>query len=309
MLLRLARILAPAAFPLYAVDPDVPTLEEEAPADEEVTEPAEEEPEDVAVEEAPAEPAPEEEGELVVTLGDEPAPEQDETRAPDWVRDLRKANREKDRRIRELEAAVQRTAPAPQQVTLGEKPTLAAVDYDEEKYAAQMEEWHARKAAIETQRRQQEQAQQAEQQRWQTRIESVNTAAQTLKVRDYEDASAVFEDTFSLVQQGIIVGGPEDAKASAILRYALGKNPKKAKELAAIQDPVRFTFAVAKLESQLKVEPRKAAPAPDRPVRSAVAGAAAVDSTLARLRAEAERTGDYSAVTRYKSEQRKKNAG
>ena len=207
-----------------------------------------------------------------------------------------------------IEAAVQKAAPA-QATALGEKPTLAGCDFDEDRFAAELEGWHAKKLQVEAERVRQEEAQKAEQQRWQSRLESVNKAAQGLKVRDYDDAAAVFEDSFSVVQQAIIMAGPEDSKASAVLKYALGKNPKKAKELAAITDPVRFAFAVAKLETQLKVEPRKTAPPPDTPVRSSVANAAAVDSTLARLRAEAERTGDYSAVTRYKAELKRKNAG
>ena len=45
----------------------------------------------------------EEPGGLVITLGDEdPQQEEEQARAPEWVRELRKANREKDKRIREL---------------------------------------------------------------------------------------------------------------------------------------------------------------------------------------------------------------
>lgn len=95
------------------------------------------------------------------------------------------------------------------------------------------------------------------------------------------------------------MGGPDDAKTSALLRYALGKNPKKAKELAAITDPVKFTFAIAKLEDKLKVAPRKTAPPPDTVVRSSVAGSAAVDSALKRLQDQADKTGDRTKVAAY----------
>ena len=46
--------------------------------------------------------------------------------------------------------------------------------------------------------------------------------------------------------------------------YALGKNPKKAKELGEITDPVKFAFAVAKLETQLTVTSRKQVPPPEK---------------------------------------------
>lgn len=245
--------------------------------------------------------------EVIVSIGDEPAAnDEEEHRAPEWVRDLRKSNREKDRRIRELEQQAARGAPAPQPVVVGDKPTLIGCDFDAEKFEGDLEAWHTRKREAEDQQRQRKQTEDQQRAQFQTRIDAVVTAAKTLKVADYEDASNAFEDTFSLVQQGIVVGGPEDPKSSALLRYALGKNPKKAKELAAISDPVKFAFAVAKLETQLKVTPRKSAPAPDTPVRSSVAGAAAVDNQLQRLRDEAAKTGDFSKVMAYRNQNRAK---
>lgn len=245
--------------------------------------------------------------EIVVSIGDEPGPdEEDEKRAPEWVRDLRKSNREKDRRIRELEAKVATATPTQQAIVLGEKPTLDGCDYDAEKFERELEAWHNRKRDLDDQQRQRAQTEEQQCAQWQGRIDAVKTAATGLKVKDYDDAAQSFEDTFSMVQQGIVIGGPEDPKSSALLRYALGKNPKKAKELAAITDPVKFTFAVARLEAQLKITPRKSAPAPDSRVRSSVAGAAAVDSQLQRLRDEAAKTGNMSKVIAYKNEQRAK---
>ena len=87
--------------------------------------------------------------------------------------------------------------------------------------------------------------------------------------------------------------------------YALGKNPKKAKELAAIADPVKFAFAVAKLEAQLKVTNRKPSPPPPERVISGTGRVSgAVDSTLERLREEAARTGDMSKVVAYRRQKR-----
>jgi hypothetical protein len=88
--------------------------------------------------------------------------------------------------------------------------------------------------------------------------------------------------------------------------YALGKNPKKAAELAKRSDPVEFAFAVARLEKDLKVSNRKSAPAPEKIVQNSgrVVSSASVDSTLNRLRAEAERTGDYTKVMEYRRQKR-----
>ena len=239
-------------------------------------------------------------GEVVITIGDEEqaaAEEEDPARAPEWLRALRKSNREKDRRIRELEAKVSSSSAAPAAVVLGPKPKAEDFDFNPEQFETALDPWYERKADVDKQNRAQAREQEEQTARWQKRVDAVSAAAKTLKVSDYEDASANFEDLFSPVQQGIVMGAPDDPKVSVQLRYVLGKNEAKARELAAISDPVKFTRAIALLETKLKVEPRKAVPPPERVVRSAVPGAAAVDNQLERMRQEARRTGDYSKVT------------
>jgi hypothetical protein len=244
----------------------------------------------------------EEEGEgeaddVVITIGNEqPAEEEEEqARAPEWVRDLRKSNREKDRVIRELQAKVSQAAPSPAAVVLGAKPTLATSDYDEAKYETDLEAWHARKQEVEAQQRNQAAAEQKSKDAWQAKLNDYGKAKTALKVKDFEDAEDVAKEVFSVTQQGVILNGAEN---SAVLIYALGKNPKKAKELATITDPVKFAFAVAKLETQLKVTPRKVAPTPERTIRGGATGAA-IDSTLQKLMDQADKTGDRTKVAQY----------
>lgn len=237
--------------------------------------------------------------EVTVTIGEEPSPEEEEERrAPEWVRDLRKSNREKDRAIRERDAEIARLKGAGQSsaVVLGPKPTLESSDYDAEKFEQELEAWHARKLHIEQGERQKADIEERERASWQAKLESYGKAKGALKVKDYEDAEGLVQDMLSVTQQGIILQGAENP---ATMVYALGKNPKKAKELASITDPVKFAFAIAKLETQLKVTPRKSAPVPERTVRSSVAGAAAVDNQLSKLQAEADKTGDRSKVAAY----------
>jgi hypothetical protein len=79
-------------------------------------------------------------------------------------------------------------------------------------------------------------------------------------VPNFEDAEGVVQETLSKPQQAIIVQG---AKNPALVIYALGNNPTKARELARISNPVEFAFAVANLEAQLKVN-RKTPPPPEK---------------------------------------------
>ena len=244
-----------------------------------------------------AAPAPEPE-EVIVTIGDE-KPAEEEEQAPDWVRDLRRKNREDQKRIRELEAKLQQTQPQQVMPRLGPKPTLEGMDYDSQKYEAALEQWYSQKRQVDEFQSRVKQAEQQQMQAWQSKLEAYGTAKQSLKVRDYDDAEATVQEALNTVQQGVLLQGADNP---AMVVYALGKNPKKAKELAAITDPVKFAFAVAKLEAQLKVAPKKTPPPPEGAIRSTAPISGAVDSNLDRLRAEAERTGDYSKVYRYKQQ-------
>jgi len=256
--------------------------------------------EQVAPLEAPDTPAPEPE-EVIVTIGDEPVPEpQETTPAPEWVRELRRVNREREREIKELrDKLAAKEATPPPATDPGKKPTLEDHDYDTDAYERELTAWYERKRNADAEITRQLQTEQEQQKAWQAKLEGYGKAKAELRVPDYEEAEAVAQATFTVPQQSIIVAGAENP---ALLIYAMGRSPAKAKELAAITDPVKFTFAVAKLEAQLKITPRKAPPAPEKQIRSAggVPVSGAVDSTLERLRDEAAKTGDMTKVMAYK---------
>lgn len=255
------------------------------------------------VEEEQPQVQPDEESELVISVGDEEIPTEDEevSKAPEWVRQLRKEHRELKRRNRELESKLQESAQSDLVLSLPPKPKLEDFDYDPQKFEAKLEEWYTIKKKHDEQQEQFRRAQEEAQKAWQERLESYNKAKSELKVRDYEDAESYVQEQFNVTQQGIIIQGLDNP---ALVVYALGKNPKKAAELAAIKDPVRFAVVVAKLETQLKVFNRKAPPPPPKVVSGSAPVSGSVDSTLERLRAEAERTGDYTKVIQYKRSKR-----
>jgi len=235
---------------------------------------------------------------VVVTIGEETPPTEEETQAPEWVRELRKTNREDKRRIRELEEKLNATKTAETKpAALGKKPTLEDHDYDTEKFEQALTAWYDRKRDADQAAAQAEAAQKEQQKAWQAKLDAYGKAKTELKVKDFDDAEAVAQDVFNVTQQGIVLQGAENP---ALVIYALGKNPKKAKEISTITDPVKFAFAVAKLETQLKVTQRKAATAPERTVQGTGNKSGTVDSTLERLRAEAAKSGDFTKVLQYK---------
>lgn len=245
-------------------------------------------------------------GDVVVMIGDEPPPAEEDTPAPEWVRELRKNHRELVRENRELKAKLTTPTAETNPADPGKKPTLEDHDYDAEQFEVALTAWHERKRAAEAAETHRKAQEEAQQQAWQTRLQTYAQAKTTLKAKDFDDAEAVVQDHLSVMQQGIVVKGAENP---ALVIYALGKNPTRAKALAAISDPVEFAFAVAKLETKLKITTKKAPPPPERAVsgngRVATGGA---DVALERLREEAARTGDMTKVIAYKRKLRASKA-
>lgn len=249
-------------------------------------------------------PTEDDDADLVVTIGqDAPPPEEEEAeRAPEWVRDLRKQNREVKRQNRELQEKLAATSSAGKPAELAAKPTLESSDYDTDRYEAELASWYEQKRKhdeAETIRKQERDAVDNE---WKRKLEGYQSAKAGMKVRDYDDAEEVVQDALSVTQQGMILQGAENP---ALLIYALGKNPAKVKELSAIKDPVKFAFAVAKLETQLKVTNRKATTTPEKAISGSGRPSGSVDNTLDRLRADAAKTGDFSKVLQYKRQKAK----
>ena len=234
--------------------------------------------------------------EVIVSIGDAPPPTEEAEPAPGWVKELRKANREKDKRIKELEAKL--TVETKPTVSPPAKPKLSDFDYDEDAYDAARDKWDVQKREFDEAERNAKAAQEAEVNAWQERLTFYETSKKKLRVPDYDEAEAEARDLFNVTQQGIVVQGADNP---ALVIYAIGKTPSEAKRLAAITDPVKFAIAIGKLEMSLKVTKRNVtAPPPEKTVTGGAGTGGTVDNNLDRLREEAARTGDYSKVLKYK---------
>ena len=174
---------------------------------------------------------------------------------------------------------------------------LQAYDYDTDKYETALTSWYDRKRkADEKAARDKAEAEKAEKS-WAERLEAYQESKASFKADDFDEAEATVLEVLDQTQQGIIIHGATDP---TLLIYAMGKNEAKAKEIAEIKDPVKFAFAIAKLEATLKVSTKKPATQPEGKIVGNARPSGTVDSTLARLREEANRTGDYTKVMAYK---------
>jgi len=248
-------------------------------------------------EETKTEEVAQDDGELVVSIGDEESPPQEE--APEWVKDLRKSHRDTQKENRELKKKLESTEQK-KTVTLPPKPELESFDYDTEKYGKSLDEWYEIKRKVDDESRKVEQDAKSQTDQWNNTLTSYGKAKDDLGAKDYEEAEDVVQATLSETQQGMILQG---ASNPALLVYALGKNPKKADDLASIKDPVKFAFAVGRMESQLKVN-KRTPPPPEKAITGTANSSGTVDSTLEKLREEAAKTGDMTKVHAYKKKQK-----
>lgn len=248
--------------------------------------------------------------ELVVSIGEPAAPtdeEQEAQQAPAWVKELRKKHREEVRKNKDLEDRIKALTveTKPTVAALPEKPTLASCDYDEEAFSKALDEWHDKKIQHDNHLKDLQDAETKATADWQAKLDGYSKAKAALKVKfkDVDEVEAEAKSIFSVTQQGIIVQGADDP---ALLVYALTKDHDQAQKLAGITDAVKFTFAVAKLEAKLKITKKNSAPPPEEKIASTRGVSGTVDSTLARLEAEAEKSGDRTKIIQYKAQQRAK---
>lgn len=286
-------------------DPEIFEPEELPP--EELTEEEETTPPDDGADDEGAPPAEEPadapaEEELVLTLDgaavdeEEAPPEGASPKAAAAFAAMRTEKKRLERELRELkakqeEAAARTVSPAIE--PLGPEPTLddPDVDYDAGKFADKLKAYLAKKGEHEARQREAEAEQRRQAEAWQQRLTTYKQEADKLKRPDFEDAESAVKVTFNTVQQGLLLKHP---KAAALV-YVLGKNPARAKTLAAIADPVDFAYAAADLASQVKVERKSPPPPTDTPVRGSTTGSALASQSLEALKEKGRRTGDYSA--------------
>lgn len=208
------------------------------------------------------------------------------------IRDLRKANREQARRLAELEKSVK-----PAKIEVGAKPSLESCEYDEERFEAELTAFHARKAKADAQEREAQEADERQQAEWAEKAKVYKAAKSTLAVAGYDDAEA---EVFSVLPndvQALILRQPERAPA---LVYALARSPAKLEELSKL-NLADAAMLVGELRAKVKMEKRRKLPDPDRPVtgKASLGG----DKELKRLEREADRTGDRTALIRFRKQQ------
>lgn len=241
--------------------------------------------------ETPEEPTDEGEADAIVIAGEEDKPREKESEP---IRNLRKENREKEKRIRELEERLQQATPAQSAPKLGPRPKPEDYDFDDERYAEAVEEYAKRKIEVEQAAKEVQKRAEEQQRSWNQKIERMQTRLAEIRIDDDEKDAAVFavKSKLSTLQQTVIIQGSQDPAAVTL---AIGSRPEKLKELAEITDPVQFAVALGRLEASMSVQKRKPATAPERKISDTARGAP-VEKQRDRLIEQSESTGDLTSL-------------
>lgn len=272
------------------IDGQVIDLSEKQESTEEVTteqqQPEEKVQESAEEVETDGEQTEEQTDEYSLRVGDEEIPltEEDDDHvdgqpAPQWVKDLRKNNREKDKELRELRRQLEQvqsrpTEQQPQQQTdvLPPKPTLESCDYDEAAFEQAMTDWHENKSRVEQDNQQKQRQQQELQERYNQRIAKHHERAAKLPVKDYAETEEIVRNELPSVHQSILIHAADEG--SELIAYALGKNPQLRQRVAAETDPIRAAFLLGQISKQVSLAPKpKKAIKPEPEVRGGGADA------------------------------------
>ncbi len=252
----------------------------------------EEETEEQDKPEGDAEDDDEEQSETVIGFGDEAAPASEGESSV--IRELRARNREQAKRLAELERGR-----APERIEVGDEPTLEGCEYDEDRFKAEWKAWDRRKADAERHETEARERAEKEKEAWTKRLQTFEEGKARLNVAGFDDAEAEVKAGLPDETMAIILHTDKAAE----LVYALSRSPSKLEELSKL-DPLQAALMIGELKGKLQVTKRKL-PDPDRPVVGTAAPGGSTDKQLARLEAEAERTGDRSKVIAYKRQQRR----
>jgi hypothetical protein len=247
----------------------------------------------------------EDEEEVVISIEgveEESQEEKDYEKAPGWVRDLRKSNREIQSENNNLKKKLSELSKSNVLENL-QKPAYEDEDiaYDSEKYERKLSEWINNKNKKSQEAAKRQIAENIQQEEWKSSLDSYSKDKASLKVKDFEESEAVVLETLSETQQAIIIKG---SKNPALLVYALGKNYSRARSFGDIDDNVRFTFEVSNFERSLSMKPRKNKTSPEKTVQASSMGSS--EAKLNKLREESLITGDHTKAFKYMRELRRK---
>lgn len=213
--------------------------------------------------------------------------------APEWVKKVREENRELKRQLK------QRESQQFEQQVLREKPTLDDHDYDSDAFEQDYAQWLTEKQQVDAQVHAERQKYQQYHERYKADVDAIKA-----KAPDYDEVELSVVDVLSEQKQGLLqmlVDNP------AKVVYALGKNSPAQLDRLSKLDDIQFAKQIVLMEMQMSSKTKSRNQNKPKPKTHELEGAAGgADTRLAKLEAEADRTGDRSKVAAYKKQLKSK---
>ena len=239
------------------------------------------------------------EDEIVVTIDEGEKKEPDE---PGLIKHLRQVARGQTKKIRQLNARLDKQNAENLPAAPGPKPTYESSGFKEDVFTEQLQKWHEKNNEYVNQKVVEDKKQKTQDDDWNKKLDDYNEKKTALipRLKGFKEAEALSLETLNKNQQGLVV---KLAKDPALVMYFLGKNPDQLEKLSGEKDIARFIRDMTQLEAQLKMETKKPTTQPEKKVTGAtgsVSNSGGEDEQLDKLRAEAEKTGDLSKVVAYK---------
>lgn len=208
-----------------------------------------------------------------------------------------KENRELKKRIAELEGTKQTNNQVPK---LRKKPTITDHDYDYDNYDQDLEKWYNEKEQVNKAKEKLERQQAEANEKFNERLSSYNKKKKELGFKDFDDAEEIVGSALKPEMHGALLDVLDNPH---LVVYHLGSNPEKLQQFAELakSNPARFIADVAKLETKLKIGTRKKPiTKPEKKPNGTSGTAIGVQRQLEKLKAEAARTGNRSALRQFR---------
>lgn len=219
--------------------------------------------------------------------------------APAWVKETREKYREAQRENRKLKQQLEQRSGQPGQQALREKPTAEAHEYDTDAYEADYEAWLVEKQQYEAKAQAERQKYQHYDERYKSSVDAVRA-----KVADYDEIEQSIVDTVPPQRQALLKMLVDDPARMVV---ALGKSPAQLEKLLGLDD-IQFAKQIVLMEQQMSSKTKSRNPNKPKPKTHELEGAAGgADTQLAKLEAEAAKTGDRSKIHAYNRSKRQSN--
>ena len=241
--------------------------------------------------------------ELIVTIGDQEHKDEEEASAPNWVKELRKKNKEDQKRLRELEEENRKLkggAPVEQEP---KEPELEDFDYDADLFKKAMREYFDKKSKFEAKQAEQAKAQEEINKEWQAKNEAYAKAKSRFNADKMAEAESEVTSVLSPARQAMLMDVSDDPAAMVV---ALGQNPEILRKIASIKSDGQAIKEMVKVEMQMKVQSKgKTPPPPERTISGSGRTPNSTANRLEELREKAHKTGD---MTEYLAEKRRQKS-